>query len=401
MAESGEVLIVSAPGKIILHGEHSVVYGKTALAASIGLRTRVRLRSSSNGATRLHLASLDISREWPLKNLSHAIPNMHGRQNPAPPQPDLILVLRQLSESDKGDIENSALLVFLFLYTHICSASGLPALDVHIESELPPSAGLGSSAAYCTSLAAALLTATHNISHNLSNSRWQQKDLELINKWAFQAEILIHGNPSGIDNTVSTFGGALSYQSGHISELKSIPPLSVLLTNTNIPRSTSTLVSAVKGNVNKFPDIYKPLLDSMGAIAVEGKRVMDALADRMLPEVSVACNTLESKDDLFCIWETLIDVNQQLLMAIGVGHPCLEQICRVTRKHGLHSKLTGAGGGGCCFTVVPPGVGANVVSAVRTELVQCGFVCWETDLGGPGVCVHAPDPAELHLAEEK
>uniref|UniRef100_A0A8C4QBS0 mevalonate kinase n=1 Tax=Eptatretus burgeri TaxID=7764 RepID=A0A8C4QBS0_EPTBU len=386
MAESGEVLIVSAPGKIILHGEHSVVYGKTALAASIGLRTRVRLRSSSNGATRLHLASLDISREWPLKNLSHAIPNMHGRQNPAPPQPDLILVLRQLSESDKGDIENSALLVFLFLYTHICSASGLPALDVHIESELPPSAGLGSSAAYCTSLAAALLTATHNISHNLSNSRWQQKDLELINKWAFQAEILIHGNPSGIDNTVSTFGGALSYQSGHISELKSIPPLSVLLTNTNIPRSTSTLVSAVKGNVNKvgtaaaacfdgicfscmprktcifsdmtlhcqFPDIYKPLLDSMGAIAVEGKRVMDALADRMLPEVSVACNTLESKDDLFCIWETLIDVNQQLLMAIGVGHPCLEQICRVTRKHGLHSKLTGAGGGGCCFTVVPP-----------------------------------------------
>uniref|UniRef100_UPI00358E6C47 mevalonate kinase isoform X2 n=1 Tax=Myxine glutinosa TaxID=7769 RepID=UPI00358E6C47 len=354
MAESSEVLVVSAPGKIILHGEHSVVYGKTALAASIGLRTRVRLRSSSNGATRLHLASLDISREWRLESLSHAIPIIDGIRNPAPPQADSMLILRQLSQSDKGDIEDSALLVFLFLYTHICSASALPGLDVEVGSDLPPSAGLGSSAAYCTSLAAALLAATHNISRNPSNGRWQQEDLELIDKWAFRAETLIHGNPSGIDNTVSTFGGALSYQSGHISELKSMPTLRVLLTNTNVPRSTSTLVSAVKDNVNKFPDIYKPILDSMGAIAVESKRVMEALASGTLPEVSVACNTLESKDDLFCVLETLIDVNQQLLMALGVGHPCLEQLCRVTRKHGLHSKLTGAGGGGCGFTVVPP-----------------------------------------------
>ena len=53
--------------------------------------------------------------------------------------------------------------------------------------------------------------------------------------------------------------------------------------------------------------------------------------------------------------QELIDMNQQLLNAIGVGHASLDTVVQVTAQHGLHSKLTGAGGGGCAFTLLTPG----------------------------------------------
>ena len=52
----------------------------------------------------------------------------------------------------------------------------------------------------------------------------------------------------------------------------------------------------------------------------------------------------------------LIEVNHSLLCALGVSHPSLNQISEISRKYGLHSKLTGAGGGGCAFTLIPPGM---------------------------------------------
>lgn len=48
-------------------------------------------------------------------------------------------------------------------------------------------------------------------------------------------------------------------------------------------------------------------------------------------------------------------MNQHLLNALGVGHASLDQLCQVTTAHGLHSKLTGAGGGGCGITLLKPG----------------------------------------------
>lgn len=50
-------------------------------------------------------------------------------------------------------------------------------------------------------------------------------------------------------------------------------------------------------------------------------------------------------------------MNQHHLNALGVGHTSLDQLCQVTAAHGLHSKLTGAGGGGCGITLLKPGTG--------------------------------------------
>ena len=83
-----------------------------------------------------------------------------------------------------------------------------PAIVV-VNSELPLGSGLGSSAAFCVALSAALLAFTDSVNFDMNHQGWLsfgKNELELINKWAYEGEKIIHGKPSGIDNTVSTYG---------------------------------------------------------------------------------------------------------------------------------------------------------------------------------------------------
>lgn len=73
-------------------------------------------------------------------------------------------------------------------------------------------------------------------------------------------------------------------------------------------------------------------------------------------------------------------MNQHHLNALGVGHASLDQLCRVTTAHGLHSKLTGAGGGGCGITLLRPGTpGAGGVASLGAHKASTRAV-----LGGGG-----------------
>ncbi|XP_028341013.1 mevalonate kinase isoform X7 [Physeter macrocephalus] len=297
---------------------------------------------------------------------------------------------------DCADHEHLAVLSFLYLYLSICqSQRALPSLDVTVWSELPTGAGLGSSAAYSVCLAAALLTACEEIPNPLKDgeaaSRWTEESLELINKWAFQGERVIHGNPSGVDNAVSTWGGGLRYQKGKISSLKSVetsaagvkpvagrsrpPALKILLINTKVPRSTKALVAGVRSRLLKFPEIVAPLLTSIDAISLECERVLGEMAAAPAPEH-------------YLVLEELIDMNQHHLNALGVGHASLDRLCQVTMAYGLHSKLTGAGGGGCGITLLRPDLEQPEVEAMKQALTSCGFDCWETSIGAPGVSIH-------------
>lgn len=82
--------------------------------------------------------------------------------------------------------------------------------DFSVRSNLPVGAGLGSSASYSVCVATALLKLNGHLAAGMDTIA--QRDL--VNQWSFQAEKVIHGNPSGIDNTVSTFGGAVMFKKG-------------------------------------------------------------------------------------------------------------------------------------------------------------------------------------------
>ena len=80
---------------------------------------------------------------------------------------------------------------------------------------------------------------------------------------------------------------------------------------------------------------------------------------------------------------------------MGVSHVTLDEICHVTSKYRLHSKLTGAGGGGCAFTLLRPDTEQSVVNDVIEELEEEGFNCFVTEVGSFGVMVHDSLPEEF------
>uniref|UniRef100_A0A8C9Q5Q2 mevalonate kinase n=1 Tax=Spermophilus dauricus TaxID=99837 RepID=A0A8C9Q5Q2_SPEDA len=349
-----EVLLVSSPGKVILHGEHAVVHGKVALAVALNLRTFLRLQPQSNGKVSLNLPNIGVAQAWDVARLQLLDTSFMEQDDVTVPVAEQVEKLKEVADFPENwaATEPLAVLAFLYLYLAICRRQrALPSLDITVWTELPPGAGLGSSAASSVCLAAALLTACEDIPNPLEDSthtsRWSEENLQLINKWAFQGERVIHGNPSGVDNAVSTWGGALRYQQGKISSLDRPPALQILLTNTKVPRSTKALVASVR--------------------------------NRLIKE--------------------LIDMNQHHLNALGVGHASLDQLCRVTAAHGLHSKLTGAGGGGCGITLLRPDLEQDKVEATKQALAACGFDCWETSIGAPGVSVHSATSLEGHVRQ--
>lgn len=387
-------LYVSAPGKAILHGEHAVVHGKVALAVSLNLRTYLKLKATTTGKVCVNLPNINTFLCWDLSELKQLILHSVGKREEVKPlDAELVGRLREFVGVTNGNLDtcNMATLSFLYIYISLFRSSELPSLTLTVWSELPTGAGLGSSAAYSVCLSAALLCASGAISPPLKEkdhtARWCQEDLELINSWAFQGEMIIHGNPSGVDNAVGTWGGMLRFLAGKIIPLSRVPLLRILLTNTNVPRSTKVLVARVKDKINKFPSIMIPVLDSVDAVSCTCEKVLSEMTRE--PITGEHYNTLEE----------LIDINQHHLNVMGVGHPALDTLCRITLARGLHSKLTGAGGGGCGITLLRPETDSSVIHTTVQDLRDCGFDCWETSIGGPGVQQHSPLSVKEEILE--
>lgn len=378
-------IFVSAPGKAILHGEHAVVHGKVALAVSLNLRTYLRLKATNTGKVCVNLPNIDRFLCWDLSELKPFMTFCSARKEERKLlDPELMRGLRDFVGAGIGNLDTCtmATLSFLYIYLSLFGPSELPSLTVSVWSELPTGAGLGSSAAYSVCLAAALLCASGAIPSPLKEwdrtARWCQEDLELINSWAFQGEMIIHGNPSGVDNAVGTWGGMLRFLAGKIIPLSRVPLLRILLTNTKVPRSTKVLVAGVKDKINKFPAVMTPVLDSVDAVSCTCEKVLSEMTSQPIT------------GEHYNILEELIDINQHHLNVMGVGHPALDTLCQLTLARGLHSKLTGAGGGGCGITLLRPETDSLIVQATVQDLKDRGFDCWETSIGGPGVQQHSP-----------
>ncbi|EDV22635.1 uncharacterized protein TRIADDRAFT_59087 [Trichoplax adhaerens] len=124
-------------------------------------------------------------------------------------------------------------------------------------------------------------------------------------------------------------------------------------------------------------------MDAIGAISNESQTCLNLLAQ----DGSQDCPLEKSYGHL----EMLIDINQQLLNVIGVNHTAIENVCRITAKYGFHSKLTGAGGGGCVLTLLRNDTSATVLANLRADLEHAGYESWETVVGSYGVLYHTKD----------
>ncbi|CAN1219992.1 Mevalonate kinase [Linum perenne] len=370
-----------APGKIILSGEHAVVHGSTAVAASIDLYTHVTLTFPTSpveheDVLRLQLKDMSLEFSWPISRMKLALSHLGVPFSSKPTScssESLKLVAGLVEEQSIPEAKialASGVTAFLWLYTCI---QGFRPATVVVSSELPLGSGLGSSASFSVALSAALLGFSDSIKMDSKRPGWlefKEPQLDLLNKWAFEGERIIHGKPSGIDNTVSTYGNMIKFKSGNLTRIKSSMPLKMLITNTRVGRNTKALVAGVSERNLRHPEAMSFVFNAVDSISKELGNVLQTPAP---DELSIT----EREEKL----EELMEMNQGLLQCMGVSHSSIETVLRTTLKYKLASKLTGAGGGGCVLTLLPT---RTIIDKVISELEACGFQCLTTKIGGLG-----------------
>ena len=148
-----------------------------------------------------------------------------------------------------------------------------------VRSALPIGAGLGSSAAFSVCLSSALLYLNGHLAlasppSTSSTSTISTDAAYLVNSWAFVGEKILHGNPSGVDNSVSSLGSALAFQKSRfpgegpsMHSLTHFRSIRFLLTDTKIPRDTKTLVANVGKLKAEQPELVNRHLQEIQEIA--------------------------------------------------------------------------------------------------------------------------------------
>ena len=250
----------SAPGKIILLGEHAVVYGRPALAVPVS-EVQARAEVTPSALPGVHLLAPDIALEAELTHLDHQHPLARA----------VSLVFEHLGVPKPPDI------------------------TIRISSTIPVASGLGSGAAVSVAVMRAL-----------AGYLGQTLPDEQVSTLAFEVEKLHHGTPSGIDNSVVTFARPVYFIKGQpIEVLAPGSPFFLVIGDTGIPAPTKESVADVRRLWQAQPARIDPLLDAIGDLSAAARgnlltgdwQAMGALMNAnhtLLQELTVSCPALDN-----------------------------------------------------------------------------------------------------------
>ena len=291
-----------APGKVILCGEHAVVYGRPAIAVPV---TEVQAQATVEPASDGHGVVIDA--------------------------PDLN---RRLAVREAGDGDPLARIVRLALQAiHV---QGAPDLTITVTSTVPIARGMGSGAAVSTAIVRAL--AGHY-------GRWlSSRD---ISDLVYQTELIYHGTPSGIDNTVVAFEKPVYFVKDVSCELFWVGrPFLLAVADTGIESPTREVVGDLRRRYRAGPEMYDLLFDRAGQIALAARTAIEQ-------------GEIEALGPL-------LDENHSMLQAMGVSCPELDRLVIAAREGGaLGAKLSGAGWGGNMIALVTGETKGQVDLALR------------------------------------
>ena len=274
-------------GKIILLGEHSVVYGRHAVAvpAPVNIRTKVQ---DTEDEILLMIPSWGV--EYRLDK------NPEKRQSFEKPAG---LILDQMGLSKQG-------------------------MKIEVFSDIPRGMGLGGSAAIAVSIIKAL-----------NNHFKLALNQDEINQMALESEKIAHGNPSGIDNTMATYGHPLIFRNGDnplIEPLNINETFSILIGFSSTEGLTAKTVGIVRDLWKKNPGVYEKIFDEIDSLALQ------------------SIQAIQNND--FDLLGELMNINHGLLNTLQVSTPELERLIMIARESGaLGAKLTGGGGGGAVIAL--------------------------------------------------
>ncbi len=297
--------MAEANGKVIIFGEHFVVHGAPAIAAGISSGVVVEVKPSDENR-----------------------------------------IVTDQKVIEKDSIES--------IERMLESIGITDRYEVHLKGELRTWGGLGSSAAFCVALVKAL-----------AEEKGMHLTKEAINRHAFEGEKTFHGNPSGIDNTVASYGGVVEFRKtpeGNSFQFFEIgKELDMVVSFTGDYSRTAKMVERVREFKEQDEEEFAQLMDEYLDIANEGRRFLEKGKLRMVG--------------------TLMNANQMLLSELGVSDEKNDAIVKLALDAGaLGAKLTGGGGGGCCIALAKHKEHAE---GIANKIKKEGFDSFVTRIENP------------------
>lgn len=290
----------SAPGKVILFGEHAVVYGQPALAVPVSqVHATAGVTPGDDG---FWIEARDLGRRYRLED--------------APAGDPLARAVELVRE--RAGLER------------------LPGAGLSVSATIPIASGLGSGAAVVTATVRALAEFLGLI---LGAGE--------VSAMVFETEKLLHGSPSGIDNTVVAFGQPVYFVKGQPPETVRVArPFRLLIADTGRPSPTKITVGDVRAAHKLEPERYERLFAAAGTIAREARGLIEAGRPEALGPLMVR--------------------NHELLQAMGVSSTDLDTLVTVACRAGAQgAKLSGGGRGGNMLALVTEATQADVRQALQ------------------------------------
>jgi mevalonate kinase len=341
-------MIVSAPGKIHLIGEHAVVYGKPAIIAAIGKKTFVTIEPSKNIVFQ-DLSWLNFYQEWKIKEILKITE-------------DTLLLYK------KSFLKNDFTQFFHFIkennyQRYWASLLGIAmkmlkvneGFSIKIESQIPIGAGLGSSASKAVAIDKAI-------------AKFFQKKVSLrkINEIAFEQEKIIHLRPSGGDNSSCCFGGLIWFK-------KEKPKEKIESLKKEIPYKLKNFILVYTGKPEK----------TTGELVEAVRKLNKEYRDKRIKRIGELSFELRSalREKNFERMKEIINEAQKNLVELGVSTKKIDEISKRVKGIGGAAKLSGAGGGGVMLCY-------HEDKEKLIDLIKnMGYEPWETELGVEGVKV--------------
>jgi mevalonate kinase len=296
-----------ASGKVILFGEHAVVYGRPAIAVPV---TQVQARAEVENAERgqgTTIIATDLGQTY---RLSEAPTDNALRTT-------VISTLERISVGLEQD------------------------LTITVSSTIPVARGLGSGAAVSAAIVRALLE---------HFDKWL--DSRAISDLVFETEKIHHGTPSGIDNTVIAFEKPVYFVKGERMEIFWVQrPFLLVIADTGVQSPTKVAVGDVRRAWEKDLVRYEDLFEDIGTIADMGRQAIE-------------------QGDIEAMGR-LMNENQRLLRLLKVSSPELEGLIGAAQQGGaLGAKLSGAGQGGNMIALVTQETCSQVSMMLRLAGAQ-------------------------------
>jgi mevalonate kinase len=312
----------SYPGKIILFGEHAVVYNSHAIAIPV---SQVKSRAVIQPLLSAPAGTIEINAVD-----THTRANLNDLPQNHPLATAIRLTLKQLTIQTP------------------------PAFIVRASSEIPMSAGLGSGASISCSIIRAV-----------SNYLGKPLPAADISALAFEVEKIHHGNPSGVDNTVIAFNQPILFKRGEAMQPVVVgSELHFLIADTGLKASTAEVVAGVRSRWQAEPERYNTFFHQVDAITLSA---LAAIRAGQIAEIG-----------------RLMSENHRVLQSMAVSHPALDRLAEAARSAGAYgAKLSGAGAGGNLIALVAGEqqdqlersfLQAGATRVIRTTLIRTGQV---------------------------